>query len=232
MKKNSNDGRKVVACTCRRAAWEWISERRLYNLPLPADEECCQCENVANGQSQLPIGGRDALVASATNATGGTRSRASAADAPGGTRLSRPPVGRDDPIAPPLPAASPCVAVAFAAGSLGVSEIGRCAGETRSVSEGRFAVGEPEGCASIRARVLTRRMANCCGVKRQEMVQCFHLKGMSKNERENDEKGIRQKRGGACRNVLAAVVGLCGAGTARQAICEMGWWKGTTSGTT
>lgn len=33
--KNKNDGRKIIACTCRKAAWEWIKERRMYNLPLP-----------------------------------------------------------------------------------------------------------------------------------------------------------------------------------------------------
>ena len=34
MKKNNNDGRKIIACTCRKAAWEWITQRRMYNLPL------------------------------------------------------------------------------------------------------------------------------------------------------------------------------------------------------
>lgn len=33
--KNKNDGRKIIACTCRKTAWEWIKERRMYNLPLP-----------------------------------------------------------------------------------------------------------------------------------------------------------------------------------------------------
>ena len=35
MKKNNNDGRKIIACTCRKAAWAWIKECRMYNLPLP-----------------------------------------------------------------------------------------------------------------------------------------------------------------------------------------------------
>ena len=33
--KNKNDWRKIIACTCRKAAWKWIKERRMYNLPLP-----------------------------------------------------------------------------------------------------------------------------------------------------------------------------------------------------
>ena len=122
MKKNSKDGRKVVVCTCRRAAWKWIKARRLYNLPLPADEECCQCENVANGQSQLPIGGRDALVASATVGSRVPRDRAA------NGRDARSPSGR---AGNPLPAASPYAAVASAAGSFGVSELGRARVLTR-----------------------------------------------------------------------------------------------------
>ena len=35
MKNNNNDGRKIIACTCRKAAWAWIKECRMYNLPLP-----------------------------------------------------------------------------------------------------------------------------------------------------------------------------------------------------
>ena len=34
-KNNNNDGRKIIACTCRKAAWAWITQRRMYNLPLP-----------------------------------------------------------------------------------------------------------------------------------------------------------------------------------------------------
>ncbi len=35
MKKNNNDGHKIIACTCRKAGWAWIKEHKLYNLPLP-----------------------------------------------------------------------------------------------------------------------------------------------------------------------------------------------------
>ena len=32
---NCRRGQVIIACTCRKVAWGWIKERRMYNLPLP-----------------------------------------------------------------------------------------------------------------------------------------------------------------------------------------------------
>ena len=34
-KMKAYSSRVTIACTCRKAAWKWIKERRMYNLPLP-----------------------------------------------------------------------------------------------------------------------------------------------------------------------------------------------------